>query len=81
MAWVFRDSEGVKVLFNQFGETKWVEYAELVSLPFLLTLTCQKGDEKGRPIVHHKLKEIYTDNIKQEKQLTFINKMANYLYG
>lgn len=42
VGYAYRNSEGLWILYNQFGVTKIKNYAELVSLPYLKGLTIQK---------------------------------------
>lgn len=42
----YRNSDGLYVLYNEFGETKVRLYSELVGLPYLQGLVIQKNLEK-----------------------------------
>ena len=82
IGYAYRDEEGVKVLYNEFGVTRFLSYTEMVGLPFVKELMIQKGDEKVIGQVHSKLKQLLSEERKtEEDEILFANRINRYLFG
>lgn len=57
VGYAYRNSEGLWILYNEFGETKVKSYQELVSLPYLKGLIIQKTTNK-KVNFHKKLRDL-----------------------
>lgn len=69
------------MIYNEFGETKVKMYSELISLPYIKSLTLQKRAKNLSKIHLNLRKEVDFSKVILESNVEFINRVNKLLGG